>query len=29
LAETFAISLEKMGGSPVPTMENIYVLGKA
>jgi anti-sigma-K factor RskA len=27
--EAFAISLEKMGGSPVPTMENIYVLGKA
>lgn len=27
--EAFAISLEKEGGSPVPTMENIYVLGKA
>ncbi|XZF13917.1 anti-sigma factor [Chitinophagaceae bacterium MMS25-I14] len=24
----FAISLEKAGGSPVPTMENIYVMGK-
>jgi hypothetical protein len=27
--DAFAISLEKSGGSPVPTMENIYVLGKA
>lgn len=27
--EAFAISLEKEGGSPVPTMENIYVMGKA
>jgi anti-sigma-K factor RskA len=27
--EAFAISLEKQGGSPVPTMQNIYVLGKA
>lgn len=27
--EAFAISLEKAGGSPVPTMENIYVMGKA
>jgi len=27
--EAFAISLEKEGGSPVPTMEKIYVLGKA
>ncbi len=27
--EAFAISLEKEGGSTVPTMENIYVLGKA
>jgi len=26
--EAFAISLEKEGGSPVPTMENIYVMGK-
>jgi len=26
--EAFAISLEKEGGSPTPTMENIYVLGK-
>ncbi len=25
----FAISLEKMGGSPSPTMENIYVMGKS
>lgn len=27
--EAFAISLEKEGGSPVPTAENIYVLGKS
>ncbi len=27
--EAFAISLEKAGGSPTPTMEQIYVLGKA
>jgi anti-sigma-K factor RskA len=27
--EAFAISLEKEGGSPTPTMENIYVMGKA
>ncbi len=27
--EAFAITLEKNGGSPVPTMENLYVLGKA
>lgn len=27
--EAFAISLEKEGGSPVPTMQNIYVMGKA
>lgn len=26
--EAFAISLEKEGGSPTPTMENIYVMGK-
>lgn len=26
--QAFAISLEKEGGSPTPTMENIYVLGK-
>lgn len=26
--QAFAISLEKEGGSPVPTMERIYVLGK-
>lgn len=26
--EAFAISLEKAGGSPTPTAENIYVLGK-
>lgn len=26
--EAFAISLEKEGGSPTPTMQNIYVLGK-
>lgn len=29
LGEAFAISLEKEGGSPTPTAENIYVLGKA
>jgi anti-sigma-K factor RskA len=27
--EAFAISLEKEGGSPTPTMQNIYVMGKA
>jgi len=27
--QAFAISLEKTGGSPVPTMEQIQVLGKA
>jgi len=27
--EAFAITLEKEGGSPVPTMQNLYVLGKA
>jgi hypothetical protein len=27
-SDAFAISLEKEGGSPTPTMENIYVLGK-
>ena len=27
--DAFAISLEKEGGSPTPTMQNIYVLGKA
>ena len=27
--EAFAISLEKAGGSSTPTMENIYVMGKA
>lgn len=26
--QAFAISLEKAGGSPVPTMERIYVMGK-
>jgi anti-sigma-K factor RskA len=26
--QAFAISLEKEGGSPTPTMQNIYVLGK-
>jgi anti-sigma-K factor RskA len=26
--QAFAISLEKEGGSPTPTMENIYVMGK-
>ncbi len=26
--QAFAISLEKEGGSPTPTMDNIYVLGK-
>jgi len=26
--EAFAISLEKEGGSPTPTMQNIYVMGK-
>ncbi len=28
-SEAFAISLEKEGGSPTPTAQNIYVLGKA
>jgi anti-sigma-K factor RskA len=27
-AQAFAITLEKRGGSPVPTMENMYVMGK-
>lgn len=27
-AQAFAITLEKEGGSPFPTMENLYVLGK-
>lgn len=27
--QAFAISLEKAGGSPTPTMDNIYVMGKA
>ena len=27
-SDAFAISLEKAGGSPSPTMENIYVMGK-
>ena len=27
-AQAFAITLEKKGGSPVPTMEKLYVLGK-
>jgi anti-sigma-K factor RskA len=27
--DAFAITLEKEGGSPTPTMENIYVMGKA
>jgi anti-sigma-K factor RskA len=27
--EAFAVSLEKEGGSHLPTMEKIYVLGKA
>jgi anti-sigma-K factor RskA len=27
--DAFAISLEKEGGSPTPTMQNIYVMGKA
>lgn len=27
--EAFAISLEKEGGSPTPTMQNIYVMGKS
>ena len=26
--QAFAISLEKAGGSPTPTMQNIYVMGK-
>lgn len=26
--QAFAISLEKQGGSPTPTMQNIYVMGK-
>lgn len=28
-AEAFAITLEKQGGSPTPTMEEMYVMGKA
>ena len=28
-AEAFAITLEKKGGNPVPTMEEMYVMGKA
>jgi anti-sigma-K factor RskA len=27
-AQAFAITLEKRGGSPVPTMENMYVMGE-
>ncbi len=27
-AQAFAITLEKRGGSPTPTMENMYVMGK-
>ena len=27
-AQAFAITLEKKGGSPVPTMENMYVMGE-
>jgi anti-sigma-K factor RskA len=27
-AQAFAITLEKQGGSPVPTMENMYVMGE-
>ena len=27
-AQAFAITLEKKGGSPTPTMENMYVMGK-
>jgi len=27
-AEAFAITLEKKGGSPVPTMDALYVMGK-
>jgi hypothetical protein len=27
-AEMFAITLENLGGSPVPTMEAMYVAGK-
>jgi anti-sigma-K factor RskA len=26
-AQAFAITLENKGGSPVPTMENMYVMG--
>ncbi|MBN9338222.1 MAG: anti-sigma factor, partial [Chryseobacterium sp.] len=26
-AQAFAITLEKRGGSPVPTMENMFVIG--
>ncbi len=26
-AQAFAITLEKEGGSPVPTMENMFVMG--
>ncbi len=28
-AEMFAITLEKKGGSPVPTLDQMYVAGKA
>jgi hypothetical protein len=27
-ADAFAITLEKSGGSPAPTMSELYVLGK-
>jgi anti-sigma-K factor RskA len=27
-AQAFAITLEKQGGSAVPTMENMYVMGE-
>lgn len=27
-AQAFAITLEKQGGSPIPTMENMYVMGE-
>ena len=27
-AEAFAITLEKKGGSPAPTMDSLYVMGK-
>ena len=28
-AEAFAITLEKQGGNPTPTKEEMYVMGKA